>query len=432
MILSSVQWLFFIFTNTVVVPISIAAVFELPQELLEMMLKSSLIFTGLACVFQGWVGHRFPIMEGHSGLLWGVILNLGLSASSLGLSLSKIGGGIATGIFLACLVTILIVVFNGIPFLKSVFSPMVMTVYLFLLTFQLIFIFFNGMFPLAEDGTILVPEGLFSLVIVVLVSVLKIKGTKILSNFSILIGIIVGWLFYEILFLGDVGQAVQTTEVAFNWFPLGKPNLEIGIVAVSFFAVILNLSNAVTSISTVGDFYKNVTISNKQYSSSIVVTSFFTGIGTCFGLVPFTPFTSSIGFLQSTQIFRREPFFIGGGLITLIGLVPVFTSFLATMPISVGNAVLFVAYLQLFGTAYNSLEGKLFNSNTVFRLAAPVLIGLSLMNIPTSVFSSLPLFVQPFISNGLIVGVLLSIVLERIVNWSMLDPVQKNTFSSED
>jgi xanthine/uracil permease len=422
-IFSSVQWLFFIFVNTVVVPISIASVFELSPDSLKMMLSSSLIFTGLACIFQGWLGHRFPIMEGHSGLLWGVILNLGLSASSMKMSLTTIGGGIATGVILACIVTIILVIISGPALLKSIFSPMVMTVYLFLLTFQLIFIFFKGMFPLTNDGTINIPMSLFSLAIVILVSVLKLKGKKMLSNYSILIGLIVGWIFYDILFVDKVAMITQSNHLTFTLFPLGKPNLELGIIVVTFFAGMMNLTNTVASISTSENLFKQET-PTKQFRNSIFITSIFSIIGSGFGLVPFTPFSSSIGFLQSTRIFQREPFFIGGALITLMGLVPMFGSFLATMPISVGNAVLFVAYLQLFGTAYSSLEGKIFNSNTIFRLAVPVLVGISLMNMPQAQFSNLPILIQPFITNGLIMGVLISIIFERIVNWTLFEKIE--------
>jgi xanthine/uracil permease len=422
-IFSSVQWLFFIFVNTVVVPISIASVFELSPDSLKMMLSSSLIFTGLACIFQGWLGHRFPIMEGHSGLLWGVILNLGLSASSMKMSLTTIGGGIATGVILACIVTIILVIISGPALLKSIFSPMVMTVYLFLLTFQLIFIFFKGMFPLTDEGTINIPMSLFSIAIVILVSVLKLKGKKMLSNFSILIGLVVGWIFYEILFTNQVAMITQSNHLTFTLFPLGKPNLELGIIVVTFFAVMMNLTNTVASISTSENLFKQET-PTKQFRNSIFITSIFSIIGSGFGLVPFTPFSSSIGFLQSTRILQRKPFFIGGALLTLMGLVPMFGSFLATMPISVGNAVLFVAYLQLFGTAYSSLEGRIFNSNTIFRLAVPVLVGISLMNMPLELFSNLPILIQPFITNGIIMGVLISIVLEKVVNWRLFEKIE--------
>lgn len=120
---SSIQWMFFIFTNTVVVPISIGAAFHLPPHAVEMTLTSSLIFTGIASIIQGWRGHRYPIMEGHSGLIWGVMLNLGLSASSLGMSYSEIGGGIATGIIAAGVVTLIIAVFNLVRFVANDFHP---------------------------------------------------------------------------------------------------------------------------------------------------------------------------------------------------------------------------------------------------------------------------------------------------------------------
>ena len=96
--LSSFQWLFFIFANTLVVPISVGAAFQLPAEIIEMTIRYSFIFTGLACILQAWIGHRYPLMEGHSGLMWGLLLNMGISASALGMDFATVGGGIATGI----------------------------------------------------------------------------------------------------------------------------------------------------------------------------------------------------------------------------------------------------------------------------------------------------------------------------------------------
>ncbi|WP_121609503.1 uracil/xanthine transporter [Mesobacillus foraminis] len=415
-ILSSVQWLFFIFANTVVVPISVGTLFEVPPETVAFMLRTSLIITGIVCIFQGWIGHRMPLMEGPSGLLWGVILNLGMSASSLGVDLSTIGGGIATGVILASLFTLILIAFNGIKLIQSVFSPMVMTVYLFLLTFQLVFIFFKGMLKINDQGTLDVGVSLLSVGIVIFVGLLKLQKNQLVSNFSILIGLSVGWIFYELLFNRESTANSQSIENSFSFFPLGQPNLEMGIIGVTFFAVVMNLSNSIASIST-GSKLLQLESTEERFRRSISVTSIFTIIGSAFGLVPYTPFTSTIGFLQSTRVYQREPFLIGGGLLAFIGLVPAFSSFLAAMPITVGNAVLFVAYLQMFGTAFSNLNGRTFNSNTIFRLAAPVLVGVSLMNVSPTMFNNLPILIQPFITNGLIMGVIISIVLEKTINW---------------
>jgi xanthine/uracil permease len=218
-------------------------------------------------------------------------------------------------------------------------------------------------------------------------------------------------------------QGTASGDVSFTLFPLGQPNLEIGIVAVAFFASLMNLSNTVASISSSDRLFKKES-GKREYRGSIFITAVFTVMGSGFGLVPYTPFTSSIGFLQSTRILMRTPFFIGGALLTVIGLIPHLGSWLAGMPVTVGNAVLFVAYLQLFGTAFNSLSGKVFNSDTIFRLAAPVLIGISLMNTPAAVFAELPVLIQPFLSNGLLMGVLISILLEKMVNWSAFEQLE--------
>ncbi len=412
---SSFQWLFFIFANTVVVPISIGAAFHLPSSVTEMTMRSSLILTGIASVIQGWKGHKYPIMEGHSGLLWGVMLNLGLTAPAIGLSYTQIGGGIATGFIAAGIVTLLLAVMNLVSYVQRIFPPMVMTVYLFLLSFQLIFVFFKGMLGITEDGKMNLPVSLLSLGIVLFVSILKIKGSKNISNFSILIGMIIGWIFYAILF-SDSTPKMESANATFSLFPLGKPNLEFGIIAIAFFAGLLNLSNTFASLQAASEV-TGIQAKGKQYRHSLILTGIFSMIAPVFGLVPYTPFTSSIGFLQSTQLYERKPFLIGGMLLTFVGLIPPIITFLATMPITVGNAVLFVAYIQLFGTAFNSTKGKVFTSNSIFRIAAPVLVGVSLMNISPTTFGNLPMYLQPFLTNGLIMGMIISIMLEKFVKW---------------
>ncbi|MGM0837212.1 MAG: uracil/xanthine transporter [Bacillota bacterium] len=418
-VFSSIQWLFFIFANTVVVPLSIGAAFDVSPEVSRMMLSASLLFTGLACIFQGWMGHRYPLLEGHSGLLWGVMLNLGLTASSLGMSFTEIGGGLATGLLLAGGVTMLMALFGWTTILPKIFTPMVMTVYLFLLTFQLMMVFFQGMLGITDDGTMNVPVSLLSLFLVIFVSVLKIKAPKAIGNFAILIGIVVGWILYVVLF-PENGQVAPASAFSFELFPLGAPNLEYGIIAVAFFAGMLNLSNTIASVQAAAELYGEKAKPG-QFRNSFFFTGLFSMVASLFGLVPYTPFTSTIGFLQSTRILDKRPFFIGGMLLALIGLLPPLTSFLVTMPMTVGNAVLFVAYLQLFGTAYGSLRGAVFNSDTIFRLAAPVLLGVCLMNTSPSVFGPLPVLLQPFLTNGLIMGVLLSIVLEKVTVWEQFE-----------
>lgn len=412
---ASMQWLFFIFANTVVVPISVGAAFDLPAHDIAGILRSSLIFTGVACVLQGWVGHRLPLMEGHSGMMWGLMLNLSVSAHSLGMTLTEVGGGIASGILLAGITVVLLAAVNGLGFMQKIFNPMVMSVFLFLLTFQLMKIFFEGMLVVSEDGTLDLPVSLFSVGVAAFVCFVKIKGKEMIGNFSILIGIVVGWALYALIF-----PASAAAEISSSWhipiFPFGAPNLKMSIILTTFIAVFINLSNTVVSIQTAADLFRKKA-TRAMFNRSYFLTGLYTIIAAVFGLVSYAPYTSSIGFLESTRNFERKPFLIGGAWMALLGIIPPLGGLLAAMPITVGNAVLFAAYMQLFGTSVKSISGYAFNSVTIHRLAVPVLAGMSILHMDVSLFSHLPELLQPLLSNGFIVGVLISVVMELTMKW---------------
>ena len=86
--LGGLQWLFFIFANTVVVPLSIGAAYDLSGAEIAAALQRSFLITGAACLLQVAIGHRYPLLEGHSGMWWGMLLGMAASAPSLGLSLA--------------------------------------------------------------------------------------------------------------------------------------------------------------------------------------------------------------------------------------------------------------------------------------------------------------------------------------------------------
>jgi xanthine/uracil permease len=80
MFLAGLQWLFFMFANTVVIPLTIGDAFDLSAGEVAGALQRSFIYTGAACILQAVFGHKYPLMEGQSGLWWGSILSLCASA----------------------------------------------------------------------------------------------------------------------------------------------------------------------------------------------------------------------------------------------------------------------------------------------------------------------------------------------------------------
>src|SRR5436309_7878087 len=127
------QWLFFMFANIVVIPISIGQAFHLPPAVVTASLERAFIYTGIACILQGVVGHRLPLMEGPAGLWWGVILSLAASTEAPGQSLQVLGGNLEVGIMLSGGLLIVLGLLGIGWRLRRLFTPIVTSTFYFLL-----------------------------------------------------------------------------------------------------------------------------------------------------------------------------------------------------------------------------------------------------------------------------------------------------------
>ncbi|GEN83747.1 permease [Sporosarcina luteola] len=418
--ISGLQWLFFIFTNIVVIPITVGAAFELSQDTIVNMLQLSFVVTGLACIVQAYFGHKRAIMEGQSGLWWGVILTLVATASAQGMPLPVLGGSLTVGIIITSILTFLIGVTGLGPRIAKLFSPAVMGVFMFLFGCQLIGIFLKGMLGIpfgnqSEGAHIDVPVSLLSIVIAIIVIVISVKAPSSIRRYGLLIGIIGGWIIYALIFQPE--SAISGgTSFKLELFPLGKPAWDIGIIITTVIAGLLNSANTFGALKGTESMYE-VETTKSEYRASFTITGVFTLIAGIFGLVPNSPYVSSIGFLSQTGIIKRIPFVLGGLMFLVMGLIPPIGHFFSQLPLSIGSAALFVSYLLLLNSSFNFFKKVEFNTVNVYRSAVPLFVGIVIMTLPASYFVTIPSIVRPVLSSGLLVGIILALILENLFKW---------------
>lgn len=426
--IAGLQWLFFIFANIVIIPLTIGAAFNLSEDQIMTSLQMSFIVTGSACVCQAFFGHKRAILEGQSGLWWGMILTTVNIVAGQGISLAELGGSLSVGILISAMLTMLVGIFGWGSALAKLFKPGVMGVFMLLFGFQIIHIFLKGMLGLPMGNTpdhaqIDIHITLLSLILVVLIIIVNVKLPNRISKYSLLAGIVIGWIAFELI-IGQKDSVVSKSSFALELFPFGKPTLNVGIIIVAVVTGILNLANTFGSLKGTEDLYGVVT-TKKQYSASFIISGISTAISGLFGLVPYTPFVSSIGFLKQSGIIDRLPFIIGGFLFLMMGVFPPIAHFFSDIPVSVGSAVLFVSYLQLFLSSYDFINRVKFNKRNVYRTAVPIFVAVAIMTFPSSYFSSFPTFLQPFISNGLLMGISLALILENTIDWDRISEAEK-------
>lgn len=425
--LSGLQWLFFIFTNIVIIPITVGAAFDLPQDVTANLLQLSFALTGIACVLQAVFGHKRAIMEGNSGLWWGVILTLSSMAVAQGMSFTVLGGSITVGVIISGVLTIIIGVTGAGYHIAKLFKPGVMGVFMFLFGAKLIGIFLKGMLGIpfgqeSESASIDLSVSLLSVIIAIIVTVVSVKAPPAIRRYALLIGIIIGWVAFNFSF-GQQDTAAQTSSsLDIELFPLGKPAFNIGIIITTVIAGLLNTANTFGALKSTRSMYGGEPTKG-QYNRSFTITGIFTGFAGFLGLVPYAPYVSSRGFLSQTGIIRRLPFILGGFMFFIMGIIPPIGHFFSLMPLSVGSAVLFVSYMQLFHSSWVFFEKITFNTLNIYRAAIPIFVGMIIMTMPLSYFESLPSAIRPLISSGMLVGIVLALILENVFKW---DRIGKN------
>lgn len=261
---------------------------------------------------------------------------------------------------------------------------------------------------------------LLSIVIALLVIIISIKGSANVRKYALLIGIIIGWIAYAIIFETESVAGGQASGFSFELFPLGSPAWDIGIILTVVLTGLLNTANTFGALKGTDSMY-GTAATNKQYRNSFTLTGLVTGFAGMFGLVPYSPYVSSIGFLNQTGIYNRMPFLLGGFMFFMMGVIPPVGAFFSTLPLSIGSAVLFVSYLQIVISSRNFFSLVKWNTRNVYRSAIPLFVGIIIMTMPAYYFNSLPEIIRPLLSNGLIVGITLALILENLISWDKID-----------
>lgn len=159
-----------------------------------------------------------------------------------------------------------------------------------------------------------------------------------------------------------------------------------------------------------------------------LTTIFFKGmLGLPFGIadpnfkIQLPPFALSVAVmcLVLAMIIFLPQRFARYGL--LVALVPALTRLFCSIPLPVSSAVMLVSYLPLLFSALVFSQQITFTARNIYRLALPLFVGIFLMALPPVYLQDLPLTLRPLLSNGLLVGILLAVLMDNLIPWERIE-----------
>lgn len=418
-VISGIQWMAFMIAGSIVAPIAIADLFDLSGVETTGLVQRTMFVLGVACLLQALFGHRLPINEGPAGLWWGVFAIYAGLSSTLFSSQTETLRGLEGAMIVSGLVFILLSLFKLIQKLAKFFTPVVLGVYLLLLVIQLSGSFINGMLGVGYrkpgvDLTI----GAFSIALILFTFYLSRHKVAWISQYSILISLSVGWLFFQLLGLSKPIEFHAEKMIQLpGFFEFGPPIFDAGMITTAVFVTLLLLTNMIASIGVVNDVIEKQT-GQKGKEGRFTRAGFISGInqllGGGFAAIGSVPISGAAGFIATTRLTAIGPFILGAIFIIIASLSPHMMGLFAALPAPVGYAVTFVVFANMIGIAFFQFDQEKEVGRSRLVIGIALLVGVGSMFVPAEAFIGVPPILTSLLNNGLVLGSISAIIADQI------------------
>jgi uracil permease len=142
------------------------------------------------------------------------------------------------------------------------------------------------------------------------------------------------------------------------------------------------------------------------------ISGIFCGI---FGVIGTVSFSISPGVILANRVASRYAMTYCGVILVMAVFLPKLAALLAMVPEPVVGAALCVALGGQIGAGIAIVASKNLTPRDYFVVGLPTFLGTMAGLFPRALFSSLPGFVQVFLGNSLIVGIIVVLLLEHVL-----------------
>ncbi|MEN4282672.1 nucleobase:cation symporter-2 family protein [Streptococcus pyogenes] len=395
------------YAGSILVPIMIAGALGYSARELTYLISTDIFMCGVATFLQ-------LKLTKHTGVGLPVVLGCAFqSVAPLSIIGAQQGSGAMFGALIASGIYVILVagIFSKIArFLPPIVTGSVITV----IGLSLVGVAMGNMGDNVKEPT--AQSMMLSLLTIVIILLVQ-KFTKgFVKSISILIGLVAGTLVSAMMGLVDTTPVVEASWIHVPTpFYFGMPTFEITSI------VMMCIIATVSMVESTGVYLALSDLTNDQLDEKRLRNGYRSEgiavfLGGLFNTFPYTGFSQNVGLVQISGIKTRRPIYYAAGILVVIGLLPKFGAMAQMIP----SPVLGGAMLVLFGMV--GLQGMQmlnrvdFQKNEYNFIIAAVSISAGLGFNGTNLFASLPETAQMFLTNGIVIATLTSVVLNLLLN----------------
>ncbi|MDW0110234.1 purine/pyrimidine permease [Sporosarcina aquimarina] len=413
-----IQWAVFLMASSIAAPIAIAHVFGMDSGDTALFLQRTIFVLGIACLLQAFIGHRLPINEGPAGLWWGIFV---VYAGMVGVFYSTPHDALQalqSGMLYSGVLFLILAAAGVITKMKKLFTPAITFTYLMLLILQLSGTFLKGMTGVENEGDLIDLKIVLGSFLVLLITFLAMGNKREwVSKYAVLLSILIGWGIFVLLDRAPDVDIVSKHLIELpKVFVYGLPVWDGGVFVTAIFITLLLIANMLASIRVMENLLKQkfsmeVVDRTRQGSFISGINHLLSGVFSAIGPVPIS---GAAGFVGTTGMASIIPFIVGSGLIVVITFFPAIMAVFAALPAPVAYAVTFAIFTKMVSMAFSELDEDAEKERARKAVAIGLMTGVGNMFIPSESFAELPAVLASVLSNGLITGTIVAIIVEQL------------------
>jgi xanthine/uracil permease len=398
-------------TGIWVFPVIIGSSLGLSAAQTGSMIQACFLCTGLVTILQSSRLLKLPIVQGPTAAFMVAVIGAG---HSVGLATTFGSMFVAALIFAVLALPLKTFGLMG-HLIRYISPPLVFGSLLLIIGAQLASIGPNGWFSTASGGSIASSAVVALITVLSVIACMVLGGIALIRQGALLWGMMIGVLCFVLLTDWHLPDFSQTALVALPQVFAYGFQVSWPIVVLMMLAYLQASAEAMGMYSLLAG-WGGQTLSTARVNRGLCAEFIGGACGAAFGALGTTSYPENVGIIRMSGIASRYVTLTAGSIAMLLGLFPKIGLFLASLPVPVLSA----ASSLLFGViAISGIQilAKVQWDDCNLAVAAPAfIISLGSMYLPASVIALLPESLKMIIAQPMMLGVMLLIGLNIIVN----------------
>jgi xanthine permease len=236
------------------------------------------------------------------------------------------------------------------------------------------------------------------------------------SRLSILIGLVAGTAVAALTGKADFSSVGDAKVVALpQLFHFGSPTFEVGAIVSMTIVVFVIMTETTADILAIGEIVETK-VDAKRVADGLRADMAATTIAPVFGTFPASAFAQNVGLVALTGIKSRYAVATGGGVLLLLGLLPVVGAVVAAIPYPVLGGAGIVLFGSVAASGIRTLSRVDYQDNlNMVIVSVAVSVGIIPIAAPTF-WDGFPDWFATIMHSGISATALVAVVLNLLFN----------------